>query len=103
MKTTIAVIAFVTSAMFIIGCSVESFVAKGYVTAQTEQGYSINVGSAKGLQIGDVLQVTRQVNDKRTAITGKVRVTKILGVNSSIVELLTGSVQHGDHVEKWSR
>ncbi len=103
MKTRIAVVAAIASVLVIISCTGESLVARGYVTSQIGGEYSISVGSANGLQTGDVLQVVRQVNDKRTAITGKVKVTKVLGENSSTIEALSGTVQRGDRVEKWAR
>lgn len=103
MKTTIAVFMLIVSTMSFVGCSAESFVAKGYVISQTERGYSISIGSAKGIQIGDVLQVIRPANDKRTVIVGKVKVTKVTDEYLSTIELLEGTVRHGDQVEKWAK
>ncbi|MEW6060896.1 MAG: hypothetical protein AB1600_03035 [Bacteroidota bacterium] len=103
MKTIAVVAAVVAFTLLVVGCSGESLVARGYVTSQIGGEYSISVGSANGLQTGDVLQVVRQVNDKRTAITGKVKVTKVVGENSSTIEALSGTVQRGDRVERWAR
>lgn len=103
MRTITVVVVTIAFTLLVIGCSGESLVVRGYVTSQNGGEYSISAGSANGLQTGDVLQVVRQVTDKRTAITGKVKVTKVLGETSSIIEALSGTVQRGDRVEKWTR
>lgn len=102
MKARIVGIAAVLLTIIMIGCSWESLVTRGYVT-KTNNEAIINVGSANKVQTGDTLQVVHQLNEKRTIISGKVKVVKVLDANSSIVEPLWGKVVQGDRVEEWSR
>jgi len=89
-----------TSAL--IGCS-ESLVARGYVEAENADEFTISLGTASNIQIGDTLRVVHSWNPERPFITGKVKVVKILGDNSSVVKVVSGKVVQGDRVEKWSR
>ena len=82
-----------------IGCS-ESLVTRGYVTGRTDNKVFIDVGSANGIQPGDVLQLYA-VNEKRAVLAGKVKVEKVTGENSSIAVALQGNPAPGDKVEKW--
>ncbi len=82
-----------------VGCS-ESLVTRGYVTGRTENKVFIDVGSANGIQAGDVLQLYA-VNEKRSVLAGEVKVEKIFGDNSSVAVVLRGNPVRGDKVEKW--
>ena len=83
----------------VVGCS-ESLVTRGYVTGRTENKVFIDVGSANGIQAGDVLQLYA-VNEKRSVLAGEVKVEKIFGDNSSVAVVLRGNPVRGDKVEKW--
>ncbi len=82
-----------------VGCS-ESLVTRGYVTGRTDNTVFIDVGSANGIQAGDVLQLYA-VNEKRSFLEGKVKVETVTGEKSSIAVVLKGNPKRGDKVEKW--
>ena len=99
MRSFISGITAILLAAVIVGCS-ESLVTRGYVTGRTDNKIFIDVGSANGIQAGDVLQLYA-VNEKRAVLSGKVKVEKVLGDNSSVAVVLRGNPERGDKVEKW--
>ena len=99
MRIMISAIAVMLLAIVMVGCS-ESLVTTGYVTGRTDNKIFIDVGSANGIQAGDVLQLYA-VNEKRSVLEGKVKVEKVLGNNSSVAVVLRGNPVRGDKVEKW--
>lgn len=99
MRTIVSGIAAVVLSIAVIGCS-ESLVTRGYVTGRSNNEVFIDVGSANRIQAGDTLQLYA-VNEKRAVLSGKVRVEKVLGNNSSRAIVLSGNPERGDKVEKW--
>ena len=86
-----------------IGCSAESLVARGYVTGRTANGFIISIGSDDGIQTGDTLRIVRPFSSNVKEIAGKVMVVRVLGDNSSVIEVLNGRIEPGDRIEKWVR
>ena len=86
-----------------IGCSTESFVARGYVTGHTANGFIISIGSDDGIQAGDTLRIVRPFSTNVKEIAGKVVVVRVIGDNSSVIEVLNGTIEPGDRIEKWVR
>ena len=99
MKKIVSGIVAILLTVVVIGCSA-SLVTRGYVTGRTDNKVLIDIGSAKGIRAGDVLQLY-SVNEKRAVLAGKVKVLKILRNNSSIAVVLKGNPARGDKVEKW--
>jgi hypothetical protein len=99
MKKIVSGIVAILLTVVVIGCSA-SLVTRGYVTGRTDNKVLIDIGSAKGIRAGDVLQLY-SVNEKRAVLAGKVKVQKVLGINSSIAIVLNGNPHRGDKVEKW--
>ncbi len=84
-----------------IGCSAESLVARGYVTGRTANGFIISIGSDDGIQTGDTLRIVRPFSSNVKEIAGRVMVVRVLGDNSSAIEVLNGRILPGDRIEKW--
>ena len=101
MRTIISGIAVILLIIVVVGCSA-SLVTRGYITGRTDSKVFIDVGSANGIQAGDVLQLYA-VNEKRAVLAGKVKVEKVLGDNSSVAVVLRGNPVRGDKVEKWKK
>ena len=91
-------------ALVIAGCFAGSTVVKGSVVMRIKSEAHINLGSADGIQVGDTLTVYREEggssSSSRTVRVGKVRVARILDASHATVEVLSGTVQERDVVEK---
>ena len=94
-------VAVVLLAAGFIGCSAESLVARGYVTGRTADGFIISIGSDDGIQTGDTLRIVRPFSSNVKEIAGRVMVVRVLGDNSSAIEVLNGRILPGDRIEKW--
>lgn len=107
MKTWVIDAATVSLALFIAGCFAGSSIVKGYVVMRTSSEAHIDLGSDDGIQVGDTLTVYREERgnslSSRTVRAGKVRVARILDTDHAAVEVLTGTLQERDTVEKQTR
>jgi hypothetical protein len=107
MKTWVIIAATVSLAVFITGCFTGSSIVKGYVVMRTNSEAHINLGSDDGIQVGDTLTVYREERgnslSSRTVRVGKVRVARILDADHAAVEVLRGTLQERDAVEKKTR
>ena len=101
MRARLIEVAVVLLAVGFIGCSAESLVARGYVTGRTANGFIISIGSDDGIQNGDTLRIVRPFSSNVKEIAGKVMVVRVLGNNSSAIEVLNGRILPGDRIEKW--
>ena len=104
MKRYTFVILTMLTVSLLLGCSLGSNVTKGSVIMRTASEAHINLGGDDGLQVGDTLTVWRDERyagrTTRTVRVGKVRVVRLLDERHSVVEVLTGTLQERDTVEK---
>jgi hypothetical protein len=107
MKTCVVGVATISLTLFIAGCFAGSSIVKGHVVMRTNSQAHINLGSDDGIQVGDTLTVYREERGRslssRTVRVGKVRVARILDTDHAAVEVLTGTLQERDTVEKQTR
>ncbi len=94
----------IIASLLVQGCSSGPSVIKGSVIMRTADGAHINLGSDDGIQLGDTLTVfhneTPIGGNSRSVRAGKVKVIKILDKNYSAVEVIEGTLDERDTVEK---